>query len=423
MCAQTYCGIDFGTSNSTCAIFQNGEARLVALEGEKFDMPSAVFYEEGGDILFGREGILAYVEGEEGRLMRGLKSMLGTSLMNERTVINGRATYFKDILRAYLAHIKRRAEQAAGESIEKVVMGRPVHFHDDAPDADAESEAVLREVAGYIGFKEVVFQYEPIAAAFSHERLIDEDKLSLVVDLGGGTSDFTVIRLSPARNVAEDRASDILATSGVRIGGTNFDKRLSMHSFMPYLGLGSQYGTTFDQSKLLDMPTTVYQDLSDWPRVHFAQTQKALIDTQQIRRTTLAPEALDRLIHLQKNKLGHAYLQQAEQAKIALSDEVVVDLSMKALGYDFAVSVREEELQAAINDQIDKIRSTMMACLDDAGVDADAIELIVLTGGSSELPAINTMVGAVFPNATVSRNDKFCSVGLGLAYSAAQVFV
>ena len=112
MCAQTYCGIDFGTSNSTCAIFQNGEARLVALEGEKFDMPSAVFYEEGGDILFGREGILAYVEGEEGRLMRGLKSMLGTSLMNERTVINGRATYFKDILRAYLAHIKRRAEQA-----------------------------------------------------------------------------------------------------------------------------------------------------------------------------------------------------------------------------------------------------------------------------------------------------------------------
>ena len=422
MCAQTYCGIDFGTSNSTCAIYQAGGPRLVPLEGEKFDMPSAVFYEDGGDVLFGREGISAYIDGEDGRLMRGLKSMLGTALMNERTVINGRATYFKDILRAYLSHIKKRAEQAAGEKIEKVVMGRPVHFHDDAPDADLESEDVLREVAGYIGFKDVVFQYEPIAAAFSHERLIQNEKLSLVVDLGGGTSDFTVIRLSPSRQAQDDRLNDILATGGVRIGGTNFDKRLSMQSFMPYLGLGSQYGTTFDQSKLLDMPTSVYQDLSDWPRVHFAQTQKALNETQQIRRTSLAADKLDRLIHLQKNKLGHAYLQQAEQAKIALSECDAVDMKMAGLGYSFHVPVNVNELHTAIDDQIDKIRRTMLQCLSDAGVTAQEIELVVLTGGSSELPVVNDMVRKAFPAADLSVNDKFCSVGLGLAYTAPQVF-
>ena len=301
-------------------------------------------------------------------------------------------------------------------------MGRPVHFHDNDPDADAESEKVLREIAQKIGFKNIVFQYEPIAAAFAHERALRHDKLSLVVDLGGGTSDFTVIKLSPQRGVNQAREDDILSTSGVRIGGTNFDKRLSMSSFMPYLGLGGQFTSIFEAEKILDIPSTVYSELSDWPRVNFAQTQKAIRDVKDIRRTALAPDKLDRLIRLQEEKLGHTFLQHVEAAKIGLSDTATLSIAMDDIGFDFHVDLTKVRFEQDIADQIVKIEQTMDACLASAGVKAADIELVVLTGGSSELPAVNDMVSRKFCAADISTDDKFCSVGMGLAYYSAQIF-
>jgi hypothetical chaperone protein len=422
MAKNIFCGIDFGTSNSTCAVCMDGVVSLVPLEGEKLDLPSAIFFSEDGDVFYGREAIEVYIEGEDGRLMRGLKSILGTALMAERTVVNGSAKYFSDIVAIYLKNIKTHIERHVGQTVDNVVMGRPVHFHDNDPDADAESEKILREIAQKIGFKNIAFQYEPIAAAFAHERALRNDKLSLVVDLGGGTSDFTVIKLSPQRGVRDSRSDDILSTSGVRIGGTNFDKRLSMSSFMPYLGLGGQFTSIFESDKILDIPSTIYSELSDWPRVNFAQTQKAIREVKDIRRTALNPDALDRLVRLQEEKLGHTFLQHVEAAKIGLSDASTLSISMADIGFDFNVDVTKARFEADIADQISKIERAMDLCLVDAGVNAGEIELVVLTGGSSELPAINDMVARKFGAADISTEDKFCSVGVGLAYYSAQVF-
>lgn len=422
MATDIFCGIDFGTSNSTCAVYVDGHVSLVALEGEKLALPSVVFFAEDGDVYFGREAISLYIEGEDGRLMRGLKSILGTALMSERTIVNGSAKYFTDIVAIYLKNIKAAVERRVGQTVDKVVMGRPVYFHDNDADADAESEKILREIAQKIGFKDIVFQYEPIAAAFAHERALVHDKLSLVVDLGGGTSDFTVIKLSPQRGIGDARGEDILSTSGVRIGGTNFDKRLSMASFMPYLGLGGQFTSIFEADKVLDIPSTIYSELSDWPRVNFAQTQKAIREVKDLRRTALEPEKLDRLVHLQEEKLGHAFLQHVEAAKISLSDTDSVSISLDDIGFGFAVDVGKVDFERDIADQIAKIEGAMDQCLLDAGIAAQDIELVVLTGGSSELPAINQMVSRKFAAADISQDDKFCSVGLGLAYYAAQIF-
>jgi len=422
MATNIFCGIDFGTSNSTCAVYVDGEVSLVSLEGDKQALPSVVFFAEDGGVYFGREAIALYIEGEDGRLMRGLKSILGTALMSERTVVNGSTKYFTDIVATYLKNIKAMVERHVGQSVENVVMGRPVHFHDNDPDADAESENVLREIAQKIGFKNIAFQYEPIAAAFAHERALAQDKLSLVVDLGGGTSDFTVIRLSPKRGVGDDRGEDILSTAGVRIGGTNFDKRLSMSSFMPYLGLGGQFASIFEEDKVLDIPSTIYSELSDWPRVNFAQTQKSMREVKDLRRTALEPDKLDRLLKLQEEKLGHAFLQHVEAAKISLSDVDTSSVSLADIGFDFTVDVSKARFEQDIADQIMKIEGAMDQCISEAGIAAGDVELVVLTGGSSELPAINQMVARKFAAADISQGDKFCSVGLGLAYYSAQIF-
>ena len=201
-------GIDFGTSNSAMAwAAPGGTARLIALEGEATAMPTAVFYNsEDLSTHFGRDAVTQYLEGTEGRLMRSLKSLLGSPLLLETTVVNNRQVSFQDIIATFLATLRERAAQALGAAPTRVVMGRPVHFVDDDPERDALAQQSLLEAARAVGFTEVSFQLEPIAAALDYERRLDSERTVLVVDLGGGTSDFTVVRLGPERMKQADRA-------------------------------------------------------------------------------------------------------------------------------------------------------------------------------------------------------------------------
>jgi hypothetical chaperone protein len=161
--------------------------------------------------------------------------------MEDRTVIGQKSESFISILESYIGHIKSTAESITKQPLKNVVMGRPVNFHDNNPEANRKSQDILEKIAKSVGFKNIEFQLEPIAAAFAHEARLTKEQLALVVDLGGGTSDFTVIRLSPDKMDVRDRNEDILSTAGIKVGGTNFDKKLSMKSFMPELGLGSEF--------------------------------------------------------------------------------------------------------------------------------------------------------------------------------------
>ena len=413
-----FIGIDFGTSNSTCAVSHNKSVSLVPLEQERRILPSVIFFAHDGQVSFGKRAIELYISGEEGRLLRGLKSILGTALMGEKTNIGRTSLGFDDILATYLRHIKQKADLFLKNETDNLVLGRPVHFHDNNPDADEASQKMLHDIATSIGFKNIHFQYEPIAAAYAHERHIQNEKIALVVDLGGGTSDFTIIRLSPQRALKKDRHDDILSTAGIRVGGTNFDKSFSVSCFMPSLGMGSTYHSEFDNDTVLTVPSKPYFDLSDWPLIHQAQTPQAIRETQTLLRTAHDPEALNHLLDLQKQYLGHAFLGLVEDAKIHLSDAQTYTSCFSSLGLDLKIQSTRDDLLDAIDASLKRIENAIDDSVTLAGCDHADINLVILTGGSSELPVINNMVKRKFPHAEISKDDKFGSVGKGLAHYA-----
>jgi hypothetical chaperone protein len=422
MAQKVACGIDFGTSNSTVAISLNGDKRLIALEDGKTTLPSAIFFKPQAAPLFGSKAISSYMDGEEGRFMRGLKKILGTQLMDDNTRIGSRSVPFTEILGTFISHLKDKAEQAADHEIENIVLGRPVHFHDNDPEADRKSQETLKKIAGLAGFKNIEFLFEPIAAAFAHEAAISDEKLSLVVDLGGGTSDFTIIKISQDKMNKSDRKDDILSTSGVRIGGTTFDYRLSLKKFMPRLGMGTQYRDLFEKEKLHPVPTGVYFQLSDWAMVNFAQTKKAIAETMDIKRRALAPDKIDRLIKLQQNHLGHSLLAQVEAAKISLTHAHDHDVRFKEFSDEFDFSITRKNFEDCISYDVERIFQSISECIAAAGITKDEIDLIILTGGSTELPMIHELIAQTFPHAAISQGNKMDSVGLGLAYRAGNIF-
>jgi hypothetical chaperone protein len=342
--------------------------------------------------------------------------------MMDKTRIGNRRVPFRDVLTAFLGHIKNKAEANVNQPIARVVMGRPVHFHDDNPGADQESQEFLRDIAHDIGFKQVTFQYEPIVAAYAHEQIIEHPKLSIVIDLGGGTSDFTIIRLDPDNHGTGDRADDILASHGIRVGGTDIDNRLSMRQFMPHLGLGSHYSPPHHDDKVMNVPIRPYADLSDWSRVNRAQSQASIRETENLLRGAHDPDKIKRLLSVQQDKLGHKLLGMVEDTKINLTGSNTATTSLSDIGIDTKVTVQRAEMEGDIAPLITRINDGVHDCLGQAGVMADEIELVILTGGSTELPIINRMVGEIFPQASVSNKNKFGSVGLGLAQYAGEVF-
>ncbi len=308
-------GIDFGTSNSAMAwAAPGGTARLITLEGEATAMPTAVFYNsEDLSTHFGRDAVAQYLEGTEGRLMRSLKSLLGSPLLLETTVVNGRQVSFQDIIATFLATLRERATQALGTAPTRVVLGRPVHFVDDDPARDAQAQAALLQAAQAVGFTDISFQLEPIAAALDYERRLAQERTVLVVDLGGGTSDFTVVRLGPQHIHQADRSADVLATTGVHIGGTDFDQKLSLEQVMPLLG----YRHLGPDGR--EVPSRIFFDLASWHLIHWLYQPRALAQAQALW-TNYTDMALHRrLMQVLTQRHGHRIAHAVEQAKIRCS--------------------------------------------------------------------------------------------------------
>ncbi|MDO8387809.1 MAG: Hsp70 family protein [Polaromonas sp.] len=414
------CGIDFGTSNSTAACARGdapGRVRLLTLEDGRPTLPSVVFFHaEDGHISYGRAALADYLAGDEGRLMRSLKSLLGTARIDEQTEVAGRALPFRELLGQFIAELKRRAEQAAGRSFGRVVLGRPVFFVDGDAAADRRAEDTLAGIAHAAGFREIAFQYEPIAAAFDYESQVTREELVLVVDIGGGTSDFALVRLAPERAGRADRRSDILASGGVHIGGTDFDKYLSLASVMPTLGLGSLL-----KSGLL-MPSAPYFNLATWHTINFAYTRKASAQIAELRREAAEPDKLDRLQALVAQRAGHWLAMQVEQAKMALSGAGETRMDLGRLSAGETLLLQRVDFDQAISTLVDDIAASVNGLLRDAGVPADAVDTVFFTGGSSSVPLLRERIAALLPQARRVEGDLFGSIGSGLALDALRQF-
>ncbi|SDU23542.1 Hsp70 family protein [Stappia sp. ES.058] len=413
------CGIDFGTSNSTAAILgEDGAARLLALEGDSVVLPSTLFFSfEDQQIRFGRAAVDAYVEGVEGRLMRSLKSVLGSSTMAEKTTIKARRWSFSEIIGLYLKQVKARAEAAAGRSFNSVVLGRPVHFVDGDEEADGRAQGELEAIARKAGFSAVAFQFEPIAAALDYERRVQREELAVIVDLGGGTSDFAIVRVSPKRREASDRRADILASTGIHIGGTDFDRLLSLKTVMPELGY-----RTLARDGRRDLPNWAYFELATWHRINFLYAQQTDTKLKGLRQDAARPELVDRLMAVISERQGHALAGEVEAAKIALSAEERFRLHFPLPDADLDLEVARTDLVAAIGQSVAGIEGALAGCLKQAGVGAEAISSVFVTGGSASIPYVRGRLTGLFPQASVVQGDVFGSVGAGLALDAARKY-
>jgi hypothetical chaperone protein len=411
------CGVDFGTSNSTVGYQRPGQSALLALEDGKLTLPSVVFFNaEDGSTSFGRAALADYLAGYEGRLMRSLKSLLGTGLMDSQTEVQGKALGFRDLLAQFINELKRRAEQVAGRTFTQAVMGRPVHFVDDDVDADRLAEQTLREIAHAAGFTDIAFQYEPIAAAFDYESRITREELVLIADIGGGTSDFSLVRLSPQRAAKTERREDILANGGVHIGGTDFDKYLSLSSAMPLLGLGSRLNSN------AEIPSSYYFNLSTWHTINFAYTQKVWRELQEVHRDARERDKLALLLKLVQQRDGHWLALKTEEGKIALSDAEQTTLHLDRLALDLTLALDRAGFDAAIMHLVTGVKETVSRLLRDAGVSADAVDTVFFTGGSSGVRLLREKIAALLPKAQRVEGDLFGSIGAGLALDAARKF-
>ncbi|MDP2166160.1 MAG: Hsp70 family protein [Hydrogenophaga sp.] len=407
-------GIDFGTSNSAVSwAAEGGLARLIPLEGEALSMPTAVFYnDEDRRTHFGRDAVAQYLAGTEGRLMRSLKSLLGSPLLLEKTEVNHQQISYQEIVATFLAELRERAAQALGAAPTRVVMGRPVHFVDDDPERDALAQRSLLEAAQAVGFEQVSFQLEPIAAALDHERRLSRESLVLVVDLGGGTSDFTVVRLGPERMTLADRSGDVLATSGVHIGGTDFDQKLSLEQVMPLLG----YRHLGPQQR--EVPSRVFFDLATWHLIHWQYLPRAISQAQALRVNYNDLRLHARLMEVLRHRHGHHIAHEVEQAKIRCSQHdagTQIDLSIVEPGLQ--APLETAVLQGHLAALLARTVACARTCVQRAGLSDSALDAIYLTGGSSALRPFQRALQAEFPGVALVEGDLFGGVASGLAYS------
>ena len=402
--------------HSTVGWSRPGQHALLSLEDGKPTLPSAIFFhDEDNEVSYGRGAIADYLAGYDGRLMRSMKSLLGSSLIDGSTEVQGRSIPFRVLLTRFIAELKRRAETAAGRDFQRVVLGRPVFFVDDDPAADQTAQDTLGEIARQVGFTDIEFQFEPLAAAFDYESQIDREELVLVIDIGGGTSDFSLIRLGPGRAGKADRREDILAYGGVHIGGADFDKQLSLAHVMPLLGLGSQLRSggravhAVRQSGLLaHHQPGVYPQGRRALRLHPRRGRRPRQDRPAAESGQGA-----------RRPLGGGAGGRGQDRAVGSArgpHRPVARRRGAGRGRDAAV------LRRLCRPADRKVETTVGALLRDAGVAAADVDTVFFTGGSSRVPRLRESVSALVPGARSVEGDLFGSIGAGLALDALRKF-
>ena len=413
-----HCGLDFGTSNTTLGVAQGNGVQLLALEDGKPTIPSVIFFDfDNREDVFGRAAITSYINGSDGRMMRSLKSILGSTLAEERVRIQKRVLSYLDIIGIFVETIKHRAEAGLDYELDSVVLGRPVHYVDDDPLADRKAQDQMEATVRARGFRHIDFQFEPIAAALDYEQKVTREELGLVVDLGGGTSDFSVVRVSPERARDTNRQSDILATAGVHVGGTDFDRHLSLKSVMPELG----YQTPTADGKR-PLPSAPYVDLATWHRINQLYDPAILRQLRQTEREARDPERVENLISIVSHREGHRLAGDVETAKIALSDGDSFRLQFDGAEVSLHPEITRDRFEGAIERDISRIEDKLREVVAVAGLTPQNIDTLILTGGSTQIPAVLARLRALFPDANFVDTDAFGSVGLGLALDARRKF-
>ena len=408
------CGVDFGTSNSAVAR-STGEVLKVETSG-RLSRSVLFFPEDTGEVLAGGPAIERYLEDNAGRFIQSMKTWLPSSTFT-RTQVRNRTLLLEDLIAVFLKSLRTRAMESLGKDLDEVVMGRPARFSID-PQADAFAQERLKKAAELAGFTQVSFLIEPIAAALAYEATLKRDELVLVADFGAGTSDLTLMWLGPTRRVKAERRGDVVASSGVYVGGDRFDAAIMKHKLLPYFGQGSTYEVGF---KRMPIPTYVLSRLLSWNEMSLIREKSTRELIDQMLKTSDSKDAIAALHDLVMYNLGYRLYRAIEQAKVELSTKKKATVVFS----DERVHIEEEVTRAEFDRFCTPLIDELEVCTDELLARAPKdlrIDSVFLTGGSSQIPAVRALFARKFGEDRLRTADAFTSVVEGLGRAADLAF-
>ena len=420
-------GIDFGTTNTALALAEgDGHVGLADLPGTASGdeattaktWRTVLHFDPDAPPLAGAPAIARYVQNEgQGRLIQSIKSHLASASFT-RTMIGGRFWTLESLIATYLKQLRSAVKRPLPA---RAVVGRPVRYW-GADDADDDARAVgrMRAALAEAGFTEVVFELEPIAAALRYAARLDHEELILVADFGGGTSDFSLLRVGPslAQRDAGVDADVILATGGIALGGDSFDARIIDALVAPALGRETTYRDAF--GAMTPVPHWLFLRLRRWHHLSFLKEASTLELLDRIHHGSSDPGRIARLVRLVEDDLGLPLHQAVERCKVTLSVREEAELVQPQL--DLATRATRAAFGQWVTPELDDIDTVVSDVLSRAGVGAADVDTVFATGGSALVPAVRRRLAARFGEAKLAGGEELTSVAWGLAARARQLF-
>ena len=448
-----FIGFDYGTSNCAVAIMKDGKPTLLPLEGNNSYIPSTLcaptresvsehlfrhcnispsdeigqqilrksiaFNQEEGidlvpeDIIFGQAALELYLsDPRDVYYVKSPKSFLGASGLHEVQV-----SFFEDLVCAMMANIKQTAENNIQKTISDTVIGRPINFHGRGGElANQQAESILIKAAKRAGFKNIAFQFEPVAAGLEYESTLNKDQIVLVVDIGGGTTDCSLIQMGPSYKNAQDRTSSLLAHTGQRVGGNDLDIFIALKQLMCLFGMESQSLSGIKMPLLQFWNPIAINNVEAQKDFYSRQNLMAL---NRLKQEAKEPEKLARLLEVYNETLGYSIVRKAEEAKIALSDDANYLAKIALINENLEVNIQREQMVESIESPKSKMIELVKEAVTLGGKQPDAI---FITGGSARSPILHQAISQQLPNIPIVRGDDFGSVTAGLARWAQTCF-
>ncbi len=419
-------GLDFGTTNSAIGVIEAGkdEVKLASFDhagGFTSTFRSLLYFhpelrDARGRLatVAGPRAIESYLEADgTGRLVQSLKSYLADRGF-QATNIFQKTHSVVDLLALLLVDLRARAEERLGPLGSRIVVGRPVRFaHADSPEDEALAVERLTAALAKAGFSDVIFEYEPVAAAYYYESTLDHDERVLVGDFGGGTSDFSIVEVGPSRRKSARR---ILANDGVGLAGDALDARVLHHVVAPILGLGTSYRAMFGRE--LPVPVWIYAKLRRWHHLSFLKTAKNMALIEEIADQADEPNRIRALLHILENDLGYHLYRAVEQTKVALSarDETLFSFRDPPLAIE--AQVTREAFEGWIADETAAMAECVDRVLAQAQLGPGDVDRVFLTGGTSFVPAVRRIFDSRFGAEKIRAGGEMISVATGLALRA-----
>jgi hypothetical chaperone protein len=450
-------GFDYGTSNCAIGVMNEGQPEILSL-GEHGRFIPSTLYAPSRDIIshwlyqrlpvsskeafkisrilplqksqntlreltldgispelsFGKSALNRYLEDpEEGYYIKSPKSFLGASGLVESQI-----NLFEDIVAAMMMNIKNLAESKQQREISQAVIGRPINFQGiKGEESNRQAIDVLTKAAKRVGFKEVEFQYEPVAAGLEYETSLTQETKVLVVDIGGGTTDCSMLLMGPEFCNLVDRTPHLLSHSGVRVGGNDFDIQLALKGIMPSLGMNSYLKTGKPMPVNSFNQAVAINNINEQSDFYSPSNRRFL---EQLKRDAAEPDIFSRLIQVHDNKLSYRLVNGAEQAKINLTDCDNYQINLDDLSESLSVSVNRILMRDANNTQLNQIEAMIQEAIIQAGSQPD---VVFVTGGTAKSPVLNEFLKDKLPNKPLIIGDHFGSVTSGLARWSERIFL